>query len=208
MRTDGDGRFCDRCRLHVTDVASLDADGLERLLAAAADGPVCARFELERGQPRTKLGLAAGLIVMALAGCATPGTDTVLSPDAIEIGLPDVGASISGEVRGPDGVPLANAYVIVQSTALVEQRERLTNERGAFGFDDLPPGNYTIQVLAGNADVSKIVELPKDARYRANFSVNPEEEGRLMGAMVVVEHPMIDTSSAASSYSSRMIEYR
>lgn len=63
MRVDGDGRFCDRCSLHVTNVASLDEDDLARLLADG--GRICARFELERGHPRTKFGIAAGFVVAA-----------------------------------------------------------------------------------------------------------------------------------------------
>jgi hypothetical protein len=50
------------------------------------------------------------------------------------------------------------------------------------------------------------VQLPKDARFRTNFSVDPDEFTTVGG--VLIERTMIDTSSAASSYSSRMIEYR
>jgi hypothetical protein len=202
MRADGDGRYCERCSLHVTDVASLDADGLERLLASAVQERVCARFELERGQPRTKLGLAAGLIVIALAGCTTSGTTSF---DELVVGPQDSGGVISGVVRGLDAVPLANAVVVLQSDALAQEQELLTNQHGLFAFDSLAAGNYTIHVFAGKANVSKIVELPKDARFRANFSVDPNAHS-MMGGMLV-EPSMIDTSSASSTYSSRMVEY-
>jgi hypothetical protein len=181
MRSDGDGRFCERCELHVTDVASLDADGLERWLASLEQGRVCARFELERGQPRTKLGLAAGLVVLALAGCTTSGPS---GSDEFVIGPQDSGGVISGVVRGRDGFPLTNAYVALQSTADERPQQLLTNERGSFEFKALASGNYTLQIFAGKASVSKIVELPKDARFRANFSVDPDEYTVVGGAPI------------------------
>ena len=104
MRPDGDGRFCERCQLRVTDVASLDANGLDSLLENG--GRVCARFELERGQPRTKLGIAAGFVVAALAGCATPpASEATLAPSFIEAepGAEGSGGVISGVVRDPSG---------------------------------------------------------------------------------------------------------
>jgi hypothetical protein len=198
MRPDDDGRFCERCNLHVTDVTSLDSDGLDGLLTDG--GRVCARFELE-------LGIAAGIVVMALAGCATPSaSQATLEPEFIEVGAVGSGGVISGIVRDREGAPVENAFVILQSVALTQQIERLTNERGIYSFSDLPPGNYTIQVLVGKANVSKIVDLPEDARYRAHFSVDPEQD--MMLGMVVLERPMIDTTSASSTYSSRMIQYR
>lgn len=206
MRADGDGRFCERCSLRVTDVGSLDADGLERLLADG--GRVCARFELERGHPRTKLGLAAGFVVAALSGCATPQAASEAEYAAFvaaELEEDGSGGMISGVVRNTTGAPLANALVILQSTALAAPYESFTNERGLYVFKQLPPGNYTIQVLYAKVDISKIAHLPEDAKFRANFSIDPEK-GCMLG--MVVEQPLIDISSASSTYSSRMIEYR
>jgi hypothetical protein len=178
MRRDGDGRFCERCELHVADVASLDADGLDSLLANA--GRVCARFELERGQPRTKLGIAAGFMVLALAGCTMHGPS---SSDEFVVGPQDSGGVISGVVRGLDGAPLANAYVSLQSTEHRQPQELLTNASGSFEFNALASGSYIIQVHAGKARESKGVELPKDVRFQAYFSVDPDEFTVVGGAV-------------------------
>jgi hypothetical protein len=59
------------------------------------------------------------------------------------------------------GEPLKNAIVVLQCTCLDAQRETITNDRGLYRFGDLPPGTYTIQVLKGQADVSKVVTLPR-----------------------------------------------
>jgi hypothetical protein len=206
MQPDGEGRFCERCELHVTDVASLDADGLDSLLANG--GRVCARFELERGQPRTKLGIAAGVMVMALAGCATPAvSEPPREPSFIEPGPVGSGGVISGIVSDRSGAPVANAVVILMSSALTHELELLTNDRGIYSFKDLPPGHYTIQVFAGKANVSKIVTMPQDARFRAHFAVDTAQD-MLLGMLGVGEPSMIDTTSASSTYSSRMIQYR
>ena len=220
MRSEGDGssldgRYCERCQLRVTEVAKLDADGLEQLVAAAERGRVCAHFELEGGRPRTKLGLAAGLVVIALAGCATPDAPALQLPSAREETLVELieddedasGGIIAGMVRSTEGFPLANAIVILQSVALEAQQERVTNERGFYKFEELPPGNYTIQVLYDRASVSKITALPEKARFRANFVIDPSYavDGLILG--VVTEPTMIDTTSPASTYSSKLLEY-
>ena len=113
-------------------------------------------------------------------------------------------------MRSPEGFPLANAIVVLQSTALEAQHEQMTNERGFYKFKNLPPGNYTIQVLYNRASVSKITALPENARFRANFTIDPNYaadsvDGILLG--MVTESTMIDTTSPASSYSSRLLEY-
>lgn len=58
------------------------------------------------------------------------------------------------------GEPLKDAIVILQCTCLEAARETSTNDRGQYRFGDLGPGTYTIQVLKGEADSSKVVTLP------------------------------------------------
>jgi len=58
------------------------------------------------------------------------------------------------------GEPLKGALVILQCTCLEQQLETSTNDRGMYRFGELPPGTYTIQVLKGQADSSKVVTLP------------------------------------------------
>ncbi len=76
--------------------------------------------------------------------------------------------------------PIAGALVILQCSCLQGTRETQTNKLGIYAFRDLPPGEYTIQVLTGQADVSKVTTLPRNAKFRANFTVNPRNEFRRM----------------------------
>jgi hypothetical protein len=109
-------------------------------------------------------GLAPGL---ALAGVAfAPGT-----AQAADDG------SISGVVKDEKTKqPIKDAIVVVQCTCLQGELTVNTNASGLYAFRDLPPGTYTVQVLAGKADVSKTTTLPRGAKFRANFTINPENE--------------------------------
>jgi hypothetical protein len=156
MRPDGDGRFCERSNLLVADVASLDVDGLER------------------GQPRTKLGIAAGSVVMALAGCATPAlSEATREPSFIEAGPFPSGGVISGTVHDRMGVPLGNAAIVLQSPALTTQQEMKTDENGLFTFEQLPPSSYTIRVYYDFRHIDEHVNLPANADVQLDFCLNP-----------------------------------
>jgi hypothetical protein len=82
--------------------------------------------------------------------------------------------------------PIADALVVLQCSCLPAQQERFTDERGLYTFDGLPEGNYTIQVLKGKANTSKVTHLPEGAKFRANFSINPEADRRVV---IIIEGP-------------------
>lgn len=91
------------------------------------------------------LGLVGWLLGASLAAAAPGGHEGV----------------ISGQIRHAEtGAPIRNALVILQCTCLVAARETVTDAQGVYAFGGLPAGTYTIQVLTGSADVSKVVTLP------------------------------------------------
>ncbi len=137
---------------------------------------------------RTVLTSSLSLLMAGL-----PAAFTLLSPNAAF-------AADDGEIRGrvtnsTDRQPLAGALVIVQCSCLSSSLEVTTNARGIYRFSNLPPGNYTIQVLSGEADVSKVTQLPRSAQFRADFSLNPSVR---FVEEVVVESTAVrqDTASA------------
>jgi hypothetical protein len=89
------------------------------------------------------------------------------------------GGSIAGiVVHAKSGARLAGALVVLQCTCLASAMETTTNENGLYAFRALPPGTYTIQVLSGEADVSKVTTLPAAAKFRANFRIDPQADFR------------------------------
>jgi hypothetical protein len=72
---------------------------------------------------------------------------------------------ISGQIiDSKTDEPIVNALVILQCTCLQGMRETVTGAAGEYAFRGLPAGTYTIQVLVGRADVSKVVTLPANPK--------------------------------------------
>ena len=142
-----------------------------------------------------KRSLLKSLISAALV--SAPGFAALLAPQVAEAAPPagDKGA-ISGVVTdSTNGEPIENAIVVIQCACLSQQQERMTNARGIYSFNDLPSGNYTVQVLAGKANVSKITQLPRGAKFRANFKLNPNQD---QVVEIVVEAAPVNQSTETS----------
>lgn len=98
-----------------------------------------------------------------------------LSPRPAQAG--NENGSISGVVTNADtGERMPNALVILQCTCMPGTRETTTNDNGLYAFRGLPTGRFTIQVLGGQADVSKVTQLPSGAKFRANFELDPDND--------------------------------
>ncbi len=105
--------------------------------------------------------------------------------------------SISGVVTdSKTGKRIKDAIVILQCTCLQGERETTTNEQGLYVFRDLPPGTYRIQVVFGKADVSKVTDLPRGMKARANFKINPESEFK---KVIVVEAAPVRPDTAVAT---------
>ena len=86
-------------------------------------------------------------------------------------------AVLSGVVTHANtGKRIPGALVILQCNCLQGTREFTTTQNGLYAFKALPPGTYTIQVLKGGADISKVVTVPRSAKFRANFKIDPDDE--------------------------------
>jgi len=109
-----------------------------------------------------KYSLAAPLVVV-------PATVVAMAPN---FALAAADVVISGAVTdGKTGEPVREALVILQCSCLQGQRETSTSADGLYVFRNLPPGKFTVQVLVGDSDVSKSMDVPAGAKFRANFRV-------------------------------------
>ena len=142
-----------------------------------------------------KRSLLKSLISASLV--ALPGIAATLAPAVAEAAPPSSSKGvINGVVKNSQtGEPIEGAIVVLQCTCLASQQERNTNARGIYSFTDLPSGQYTVQVLSGKANVSKLTQLPRGAKFRANFSLNPQQDQEIT---VVVESAPVRSDTAAS----------
>ncbi len=119
---------------------------------------ICLSLPLSLGLP---LGVAAAGVLL-------------LAPQSAEAA--DKG-TIVGQVTNEDTKEkIPNALVILQCNCLQGEREAQTSSDGLYAFKNLPPGTYTVQVFAEQANVNKIVKLQRAQRLRVNFLVDPKDE--------------------------------
>jgi hypothetical protein len=73
---------------------------------------------------------------------------------------------IVGRVRNrKTEAPIEGALVVLQCACLAQSRETFTDEGGSYRFSRLPAGRYTVMVLVGNADVSKVITVGPPAAF-------------------------------------------
>lgn len=123
------------------------------------------------------------LALLAFVTCAcgvprtapvTPSAPPSAHPEAKVIYDAEATGAVNGLVRHHStDAPLGNAIVVLQSSGIPDL-EMTTDDYGRYSFEGLPAGTYTVQVLVGQADVAKVFALPDSAKFRANFSVDPE----------------------------------
>ncbi len=121
------------------------------------------------------------LLALVTCACGVPRTAPI-SPASSPSVLPEAkityDAKVTGMVKGQvrhrsTDAPLGNAIVLLRSSGIPDL-EMTTDHYGRYSFEGLPSGTYTVQVLVGQADVAKVLALPDSAKFRANFSIDPE----------------------------------
>jgi protocatechuate 3,4-dioxygenase beta subunit/uncharacterized protein (DUF2141 family) len=63
------------------------------------------------------------------------------------------GAVLTGEIYGGDGKPAGGVQVIAQETATQATNMKRADATGAFRYESLPPGSYTVTALLAGQDV-------------------------------------------------------
>jgi hypothetical protein len=147
-----------------------------------------------------------GLVVALGCGCAVASAEVgvgAVEPSAAAPLVSDGGSAqaapagssrIAGVVRATEtGERIAGAIVVLQSTALEGIRETQTNGDGLYAFGDLAPGTYTVQVLYRQVDVAKTTTLPAGAKFRADFTIDPDSDG-IVCRLPARRNPPLDES--------------
>ncbi len=126
---------------------------------------------------RTMTSLGLGVM---LAACATGALhrSSVDSPAVVEALGPGVtGSVVRGIVRdSQSGEALEGALVILQCDCLAGQREVQTDANGVYNFRRLPAGEYTVQVLYGQAIVNRSHALAPATGVRLDFRLRADQK--------------------------------
>jgi hypothetical protein len=163
-------RFCDRCNLHVYNIARLTRKETEALIANT-EGRICARiFHRSDGTIMTKdcpVGLrairrqgakVAGAVcaaVLSICSTALPRTRPGLSTpqprpsERINTGLtisPMISALVGGAITDPNGDPIKNAVVTLINLQTNQQQTTRTDRKGRYRFQVSEFGSYNIKV--------------------------------------------------------------
>src|SRR5262249_11733861 len=64
------------------------------------------------------------------------------------LGAPVLGATIKGNVRGPDGTPFMGAFVVAENAKNKMTVNVLSDAQGRYHIYDLPAATYTVQITA------------------------------------------------------------
>ncbi len=122
-----------------------------------------------------RVGPAVVVGLFAVA-CATGTFDDGYQPPTVRTEpLPNGGplGKLQGVIRVKDSAgKFDGALVVIQCSCLPEAREVKTNLDGIYNFPDLPPGEYTIQVLSGQADISRQATVKAGFKVRADFTLD------------------------------------
>jgi virginiamycin B lyase len=88
-------------------------------------------------------------------------------------------ASVSGTVIGPDGKPFRAAFVQAYYDQLKMTVSVLTDNLGQYRIDNLPPGDYRVQIraLGYKADPKTGIALAGDQRAHENFALQTSAVG-------------------------------
>jgi hypothetical protein len=109
---------------------------------------------------------------MSLPLATIPGVVVATAPNAARA---DSAVTITGTVSDQKtGEKIKDALVILQCSCLQGVRETTTNADGIYAFRNLPPGKFTVQVLVGDTDVNKSMDVPAGAQSRANFQIGAD----------------------------------
>jgi hypothetical protein len=201
------GAHCDRCDLVVRHTEALSEAEAMDLFERAGAQRVCVRIRVRGDRVHLAGGAIAGLSMAVLSACcATPDDEWAelreAEPSALLCEGEDSGGdcefAIFGRITSTSGDPVSNALVVVHASTLSIPLETYSNNRGIYGFRQLPRGAHTVQVLVGRARLAKIIDLQDERRMRVNFTVDPDDDEVII-LVGMLERPMIDPTSASST---------
>lgn len=127
------------------------------------------------------LGLILGIgcrpatpsVIVAPVATPTPPSPSPATPRRVPAGRVS-GVITHAQTRGR----ITDATVTLECDCLDAPISLPISPQGIYTRPELGPGNYSLTVESGLATVIKRFELPKGARFRANFTIDPDTPQR------------------------------
>jgi len=105
---------------------------------------------------------------------------------------------LQGTVKDPSGAIVPRASVVVTGTTLVGSKELITDSSGYYRFSNLPPGKYTITVIAEGFDTLKREGLELEVGHLPTVDLTLSLGTIKSVVEVNTEGPLIDTTSTTT----------
>src|SRR2546427_5511178 len=134
------------------DRVSLDKPNFKIRFKALADRPL---YRGESMRLRTFVFLVAALLVLASAGAVWSQT---------------VQGVITGTITDPTGAVVPNATVMITNVGTNISQSTTTGGDGSYRFPLVPPGNYTIEIKAGNFATVRVSGVVVEASQTIPFN--------------------------------------
>ena len=210
-------RFCEHCSLHVHNISEMTRARALRL-ANRSNGRLCVRYnstpqnEIVTQSPGSQGLHQIGRRVSRLASGAFSAT---LSVSAVFAGPASVvradnavmskvfdtektaanGGSLIGTVMDTNGAVIPGVSVVITNRQTQFEMQGTTDDMGAFRFDGLSAGNYTVRLKAPGFAAFEMTEIQVAAAGGAQVSVTmqPAEITTTVGVLVIAAptHPFV-----------------
>jgi hypothetical protein len=113
---------------------------------------------------RTNTYRSFSLVLFSVLVCVSVLRGEPLSAQTTESGL------VKGKITNSAGAPIANAKVTLTSADTGQVQTSTTNPEGAYQFENLPPGNYRLEVDAAGFQTKTVTcmygQLCRDSQPR------------------------------------------
>ena len=204
-------RFCEHCKLHVTNLSSLTRQDAIRLVARS-QGRLCVRFvQRPNGRVLTKQmpekvhhiarrvsRIAAGAFTATLSlssAAAQESAPTKDAPNAVqrlaqEKPKPaDNSAALSGTITDPNGAVVAGAAVTLINVETTTEANATSSDEGEYIFSGVATGTYKIRIASPGFKLLEItsVQMSENSNERFDASLEVAGTSAMAGAVAFVE---------------------
>ena len=208
-------RFCDHCKLAVTNLSALTRPEAIRLVERS-NGRLCVRFvtrpnghlltkqlprkvhQIARRASRIAAGAFSATLTLSSAATQaqsgadfasrrqTPVATAVASPIAQE-------AALAGTVRDPNGAVVMGANVILSRKGTGAAFVCVTGEDGSYHFSLLEPGHYRLNVDAASFAPQEPIEIELQAASTRTLDLSVEVPEVVEEVQVVMKERHFET---------------